>query len=85
MADAVGQQYCPRLSGCDYRDAEQKGAHVRSPDVHFAGPFYMHLVSGECRLALVLYRLYLAWLKRCSGAAAKVPVPQNASDQLNPH
>jgi len=31
----------------------------------------MPLVSGECRPALVLYRLYLAWLKRCPGAAAK--------------
>jgi hypothetical protein len=34
--------------------------------------FYMHLVSGECRPAFVLYCLYLARLKRCAGAAAKV-------------
>jgi hypothetical protein len=33
----------------------------------------MHLVSGECRPALVLYRLCRAWLKRRAGAAAKVP------------
>ena len=32
----------------------------------------MHLVSGDCRLAFVLYRLYLAWPKRYAGAAAKV-------------
>jgi hypothetical protein len=31
--------------------------------------FYMRLVSGECRRALVLY-LCRAWLKRCAGAAA---------------
>jgi hypothetical protein len=30
----------------------------------------MHLISGECRPAVVLYRLYLTWLKRCAGAAA---------------
>jgi hypothetical protein len=29
----------------------------------------MHLVSDECRHARVLYRLYVAWLKRCAGAA----------------
>jgi len=34
------------------------------PMFHFANLFYMRLVSGECRLAFVLYRLYLAWLKR---------------------
>ena len=44
----------------------------RRSDVHFASLFYMHLVSGDCRLAFVLYRLYLAWPKRCAGAAAKV-------------
>jgi hypothetical protein len=27
---------------------------------HFAKLFYMRLVLGECRRALVLYRLYLA-------------------------
>src|SRR5262249_4638971 len=30
----------------------------RRSDVHFASLFYNHLVSSECRLALVLYRLY---------------------------
>jgi hypothetical protein len=34
---------------------------------HLANLFYMHLVSGECRPALVLYRLYLAWLKTSTG------------------
>jgi hypothetical protein len=31
--------------------------------VHLTRFFYMHLVSGECRLALVLYRLYLGLAK----------------------
>src|SRR5215471_15499197 len=35
----------------------------RRSDVHFASLFYMHLVSGECRLAFVLYCLYPAWPK----------------------
>jgi hypothetical protein len=39
---------------------------------HFANLFYMHLVSGECRPARVLYRLCRTWLKRCAGAAAKI-------------
>jgi len=42
----------------------------RRSDAHFASLFYMHLVLDECRLALILYRLYLAWLKRCAGAAS---------------
>jgi hypothetical protein len=37
-------------------------------EVHLTRLFYMHLVSGECRLTLILYRLYLAWLKRCAGS-----------------
>jgi hypothetical protein len=34
---------------------------------HLASLFYMHSVSGECRPAFVLYRLYLAWLKTSTG------------------
>src|SRR5262245_41646869 len=38
---------------------------------YFANLFYMRSVSGKCRAALVLYRLCLAWLKRCAGAAVR--------------
>jgi hypothetical protein len=48
------------------------GLGNRRSEVFFARLFYMHLVSGECRLALASYRLYLAWLKRCAGQADEV-------------
>jgi len=47
--------------------------------VHFASLFYMHLVSGECRPTVVLYRLYLTWLKRCAWCRCR---PANASELL---
>ena len=40
----------------------------------------MQLVSGECRLAIVLYRAYLARLNRWAGGVDK---SQYASDQVH--
>jgi hypothetical protein len=53
---------------------------------HFANLFYMRLVSGECRLALVLYRLYLGLAKTMRWCRCQIPSDKTqVTKHLNPH